>query len=123
MGLDIAFPGSDNVYGLPEHASNFSLKTTRYAFSSYPKRCRSLWLANSGPKAEHKDPYRLYNLDVFEFELDSPMALYGSIPFMMSHKKGHSVGVFWMNAAEMWVDVEKASEGVCLFFVFDNTRH
>lgn len=35
------------------------------------------------------------------------MALYGSVPFMMSHKSGASVGVFWLNAAEMWVDVEK----------------
>ena len=32
------------------------------------------------------DPYRLYNLDVFEYELDNPMALYGSVPFMIAHK-------------------------------------
>ena len=32
------------------------------------------------------DPYRLYNLDVFEYELNNPMALYGSIPFMIAHK-------------------------------------
>jgi hypothetical protein len=29
--------------------------------------------------------YRLYNLDVFEYELNSPMALYGSISFMVTH--------------------------------------
>jgi len=32
------------------------------------------------------DPYRLYNLDVFEYEVDSKMALYGSIPLMLAHK-------------------------------------
>ncbi len=32
------------------------------------------------------DPYRLYNLDVFEYELDNRMALYGSIPLMLAHK-------------------------------------
>lgn len=32
------------------------------------------------------DPYRLYNLDVFEYELDNKMALYGSIPLMLAHK-------------------------------------
>ena len=32
------------------------------------------------------DPYRLYNLDVFEYELDNPMALYGSITCMVAHK-------------------------------------
>lgn len=32
------------------------------------------------------EPYRLYNLDVFEYELYNKMALYGSIPFMLAHK-------------------------------------
>ena len=32
------------------------------------------------------DPYRLYNLDVFEYDLNNKMALYGSIPFMLAHK-------------------------------------
>ena len=32
------------------------------------------------------DPYRLYNLDVFEYEVNTNMALYGSIPFMLAHK-------------------------------------
>ena len=32
------------------------------------------------------DPYRLYNLDVFEYELHNKMALYGSIPVMLAHK-------------------------------------
>jgi alpha 1,3-glucosidase len=49
----------------------------------------------------------LYNLDVFEYELDNPMALYGSVPFMISHKKGLSSAVLWLNPAEMWIDVEK----------------
>ena len=28
----------------------------------------------------------MYNLDVFEYELDSRMALYGSIPVMIAHR-------------------------------------
>ena len=32
------------------------------------------------------EPYRLYNLDVFEYELESKMALYGSIPMMLAHR-------------------------------------
>jgi hypothetical protein len=31
------------------------------------------------------EPYRLYNLDVFEYELDNTMALYGNIPLMLAH--------------------------------------
>jgi alpha 1,3-glucosidase len=30
VGLDIAFPGYDFVYGIPEHASSMALKQTRY---------------------------------------------------------------------------------------------
>jgi alpha 1,3-glucosidase len=52
-----------------------------------------------------QDPYRLYNLDVFEYELDNKMALYGSIPFMISHAPQQSAGVFFHNSAEMWIDV------------------
>lgn len=66
------------MYGLPQHADTFSLKDTTST-----------------------DPYRLYNLglcqgnlsnilfnssisDVFEYELWNPMALYASIPMMVS---------------------------------------
>lgn len=39
--------------------------------------------------------------------MDSPMTLYGAIPFMQAHKKDSTVGVFWLNAAETWVDIKK----------------
>ncbi|KAF9583795.1 hypothetical protein BGW38_008502, partial [Lunasporangiospora selenospora] len=93
FGMDITFVGMENVYGIPEHATSLSLKPTK------------------GPGAPYKDPYRLYNLDVFEYEIDNPMALYGSVPFMMGHNKDKTAAVFWMNAAETWVDVEKSSSG------------
>ena len=32
------------------------------------------------------DPYRLFNLDVFEYDIQNTMALYGSIPYMLAHK-------------------------------------
>lgn len=48
--------------GIPEHADSFILKST----------------AGS-------EPYRLYNLDVFEYELDNGMALYGSVPVIYGH--------------------------------------
>ncbi|KAJ1562489.1 hypothetical protein HK405_011507 [Cladochytrium tenue] len=89
IGVDVSFPGSAHAYGLPEHASSFALKPTR------------------GAGAAYTDPYRLYNFDVFEYELDSPMALYGSVPFVMAHSARASIGALWLSAAEMWVDVEK----------------
>lgn len=41
------------------------------------------------------EPFRLYNLDVFEYEHDSPFGLYGSIPVLLAHKAGATVGAFW----------------------------
>ncbi|KAK6514028.1 hypothetical protein TWF506_008455 [Arthrobotrys conoides] len=89
VGMDISFPGYDHVFGIPSHATSLSLKTTR------------------GGEGAYEEPYRLYNADVFEYIVDSPMTLYGSIPFMQAHRKGSSVGVLWLNAAETWVDVVK----------------
>jgi len=87
IGFDISFPGADHVYGIPEHATDLALKQTK----------------------GQTDPYRLYNLDVFEYELDNPMALYGSIPYMLAHRARQTTGVFFLNSAEMWIDVEKPS--------------
>lgn len=74
VGMDFTFHASSQVYGIPEHASSFALKTT----------IGDLTNRNSG-HGEYKEPYRLYNLDVFEYELNEPMALYGHIPVMFGH--------------------------------------
>ncbi|EPS37686.1 hypothetical protein H072_8573 [Dactylellina haptotyla CBS 200.50] len=89
VAMDISFPGYEHVYGIPSHATSLSLKSTK------------------GGEGEYQEPYRMYNADVFEYIVDSPMTLYGSIPFMQAHRKGSSVGVLWLNAAETWVDVVK----------------
>ncbi|KAK7471500.1 hypothetical protein BaRGS_00035839 [Batillaria attramentaria] len=82
VGVDISFPGVEYIYGIPEHADSLALKTTKST-----------------------DPYRLFNLDVFEYELYNPMALYGSVPLMLAHNEKRTVGVFWLNAAETWIDI------------------
>lgn len=62
VALDFSFPEAEVLFGIPEHADNFVLRST------------------SGT-----DPYRLYNLDVFEYVLESKMALYGSVPVLYGH--------------------------------------
>ncbi|KAI8853797.1 glycosyl hydrolases family 31-domain-containing protein [Chytridium lagenaria] len=96
IGFDVTFPMVNYLYGLPEHAASFALKTTRVSNGKFKE-----------------DPYRLYNLDVFSYEIDSLMALYGSVPFVLGHgshnsHKKHSVGVLWLNSGEQWVDIEEA---------------
>ncbi|CAA7034893.1 unnamed protein product [Microthlaspi erraticum] len=88
ISFDVSFYDSSFVYGIPEHATSFALKPTK------------------GPGVAESEPYRLFNLDVFEYDHESPFGLYGSIPFMVSHgKSGKTSGFFWLNAAEMQIDV------------------
>lgn len=96
ISMDITFPGFSHVYGLPEHAGPLSLKQTK------------------GGEGNYDQPYRFWNADVFEYELDSPMTLYGSIPFIQAHNKDSTVGVFWLNAAETWVDIVKTQSGTTM---------
>eukprot|EP00538_Stauroneis_constricta_P000311 CAMPEP_0119563220 /NCGR_PEP_ID=MMETSP1352-20130426/22738_1 /TAXON_ID=265584 /ORGANISM="Stauroneis constricta, Strain CCMP1120" /LENGTH=1054 /DNA_ID=CAMNT_0007611769 /DNA_START=78 /DNA_END=3242 /DNA_ORIENTATION=- len=88
VGMDIGFPGSKHLFGLPEHASSNKLKTT------------------TGPGQEYSDPYRLYNLDVFEYDLDVPMSLYGAVPLIISQSLATgTAGAFWFNPSETFVDI------------------
>lgn len=59
ISFDVSFYGADFVYGIPEHATSLALKPTR------------------GPGIEFSEPYRLFNLDVFEYLHESPFGLYG----------------------------------------------
>ena len=86
VALDFTFHQADILFGIPEHADSFALKTTTGG-----------------------EPYRLYNLDVFEYILESTMALYGSIPVIYGHGSGSTTGVYWQNAAETWVDIAGGS--------------
>lgn len=97
VGMDFTFEGFDHVYGIPEHADAFSLKST----------------------VGSTDPYRLYNLDVFEYDVNTPMALYGSVPYMIAHSESKTVGLLWLNAAETWVDIEPNSKQGVLSSVVD----
>ena len=81
--MDLAFVDSRHLYGLPEHTDSFVLSNT-----------------------EDGEPYRLFNLDVFQFEINERMALYGGVPFVTSHTPKLTSGALWLNAAETWVDVK-----------------
>eukprot|EP00347_Sterkiella_histriomuscorum_P017870 403347661 len=92
IGMDFEF-NQEHLFGLPEHAIDFRLPDT-YTYQS-----------------SDQEPYRLYNVDVFPYKLNSTSALYGSVPFVMSHShlnedtvKGNC-GIYWSNAAETWVDI------------------
>ncbi|XP_072314317.1 neutral alpha-glucosidase C [Eucyclogobius newberryi] len=86
IGADLRLHGSSHVYGLPEHADRLQLRDTREG-----------------------EPYRLYNLDVFAYDLNSPFGLYGSVPFVLAHSSNQTLGAFWLNASETFVNVHYSS--------------
>ncbi|VDM59230.1 unnamed protein product [Angiostrongylus costaricensis] len=101
IGVDISFIGFRNAYGLPEHADSFALKST----------------------VGNTDPFRLYNLDVFEYELGNPMSLYLSVPYIVAHRKNATLGALWLNAAETWIDTQSSADSKGLFrSVIDRVR-
>ncbi|KAM6968671.1 neutral alpha-glucosidase C [Tautogolabrus adspersus] len=82
IGSDFCLHGFSHVFGLPEHSDGLQVKDTRDG-----------------------EPYRLYNLDVFAYELHSRLGLYGSVPLLVAHKPERTLGLFWLNASETFVNV------------------
>eukprot|EP00741_Cyanophora_paradoxa_P006746 tig00001038_g6525.t1 len=97
MGTDFTFLGAKHVYGIPERATSMALKPTRGEGVS-----------------ESTEPYRLYTLDIFEYELENNIGLYGAVPLMLGHDAEKTSAVFWLNAGEMFVDVLQQPAEKCL---------
>mgnify|MGYP003361730838 CR=1 FL=1 len=88
VALDFTFVNYTHVYGIPEHADSLSLKDT-----------------------SEGEPYRLYNVDIFEYEVQSKFPMYGSIPLMIAVKPDVSSAIFWVNAADTYIDINKQAVG------------
>ena len=91
--LDLSFPGDDvHVYGIPERATSLSLRDTAEGREEGDERSLAGEAETDDAKerlkkTSYSEPYRLYNLDVFEYEHDSPFGLYGSIPVMHARSR------------------------------------
>lgn len=95
VGMDFQFNKINNVYGIPEHLDQFNLQDTN----------------------SNKDPYHLYNTDMFNI-FDKPKnPMYGSVPFLMGVLKNYSLGVFWINSAETIVNIDKKSNKTVVHFL------
>eukprot|EP00834_Sanchytrium_tribonematis_P003043 NODE_108_length_18904_cov_0.654826.p1 type:complete len:686 gc:universal NODE_108_length_18904_cov_0.654826:922-2979(+) len=94
LGLQINY-NYEQIYGFPEHAAHLDHK--KY-FETNPQG--------------HDEFIRLYNLDVFEFELNTNMALYGSIPFFLGTQNGEWSGGFWNNPSDTFVKLNTAEQSM-----------
>ncbi|XP_006831953.1 PREDICTED: neutral alpha-glucosidase C [Chrysochloris asiatica] len=83
IGLDFSLHGFSHLYGIPQHAESHQLKST-----------------GDG------DVYRLYNLDVYGYKIHNKMGIYGSVPYLLAHKLGRTLGIFWLNASETLVEIK-----------------
>ncbi|KAJ8921709.1 hypothetical protein NQ315_010619 [Exocentrus adspersus] len=99
IALDFAFPQALRAYGLPEHADNLALKTTT---------------------TKGSEPYRLYNIDRYGYEVHSTQALYGSIPVLFGPGVQISAGIFWLNSAQTFVDITNNEDGVDSYFMSES---
>ena len=108
VAFDLTFPSASDAYGLPERATSLSLKSTRKYESGKSWFGRSS-VDSSVNETTLGEPYRLYNLDVFEYLDDSAFGLYGSIPMLTAHGvrdgKSTTAGAYFHNPSEMYVDV------------------
>ncbi|XP_032199317.1 neutral alpha-glucosidase C isoform X3 [Mustela erminea] len=82
IGLDFSLHGFEHLYGIPQHADSHQLKNT-----------------------SDGDAYRLYNLDVYGYKIHDKMGIYGSVPYLLAHKLGRTLGIFWLNASETLVEI------------------
>ncbi|XP_070234264.1 neutral alpha-glucosidase C isoform X4 [Bos mutus] len=83
IGLDFSLHGFEHLYGIPQHAESHQLKNT-----------------------SDSDAYRLYNLDVYGYKIHDKMGIYGSVPYLLAHKLGRTLGIFWLNASETLVEIK-----------------
>lgn len=86
--FDTFFPGAKHVYGIPERSATLSL-----------------------PHTVDQEPFRLFNADVFRYDLDNAIGLYGSIPLLFSlTSSGEASGIFALNPSNTFVDIDKKKE-------------
>jgi alpha 1,3-glucosidase len=63
------------------------------------------------------EPIRLFNVDVNGYVVNSPMAMYGCIPYLLARDSSRASSLFWNNPSETWVDTSEERHGVLSRFV------
>ena len=72
------------LFGIPERAEHFLL-----------------------PDSTKENPYRLFNLDRFGYDIYNKSGVYGSVPLLIAQYPKKTVGIFWRNASLTYIDIMK----------------
>ncbi|CAJ1021260.1 Galactose mutarotase-like/Glycosyl hydrolases family 31/Domain of unknown function (DUF5110), putative [Leishmania lindenbergi] len=81
--VNFTFPVAQTMYGLAEHAADLPLQGGQV--------------------------YEMYNTDSFHYPVNSTVALYGAIPFIMAYGPQSTCGVLFLNPSETNVEVSADS--------------
>lgn len=76
-----------------------------------PERIRRFWLEDTVDTKSDVvlAPYRLYNLDFLELELDKPLGFHCSTSFLTTRIGKDACGMVWMSSADMCVYMKTLS--------------
>ena len=114
VAADVTFPRALEAFGLPERAAPLVLQpTVEPAFGARVDAASGsasdVTPLRFNPLADEygrpREPYRLFNLDVFKYGPGDPVPLYGALPYVMAHGVTSAAGVLWLNAADTHVDL------------------
>ncbi|OBA27742.1 hypothetical protein HANVADRAFT_52165 [Hanseniaspora valbyensis NRRL Y-1626] len=98
IGLDFKFKNNiKQVYGIPEHPGSLKLLNT--------------W------NDTELEPYRLFNIDAFDYSHVNNDPLYGSIPFMLGVSNNCSVGIFSNNPSDTDIDIQYNQNNVLTHWI------
>ena len=142
VAADVSFPSALEAFGLPERASPLVLQptvqqtgpptvdahvdaaagtatstatvtaaiTAAAAVTATPTALRFAPL--NAADGRPREPYRLFNLDVFKYGPGDPVPLYGALPFVLAHGAHAAAGALWLNAAETHMDLWRGPTAV-----------
>ncbi|GJQ88216.1 hypothetical protein Trydic_g13208 [Trypoxylus dichotomus] len=96
LALDFSFPLAQRAYGIPQHAERLSLPST-------------------GPNG--LSAFRMFNVDYYGYQPFTREALYGSIGVLYGISTEITSGIFWMNGAQTFVDIDNRVDGVDALFI------
>ena len=120
VSADVSFPGALEAFGLPERAAPLALRPTVQKVRRQVVDAATTGSTEAPAVAEdaavlapmqegdgrgERQPYRLFNLDVFKYEPYTPVSLYGALPFVMAHGPRRAAAAVWLNAADTYVDL------------------
>ncbi|EAY17929.1 Glycosyl hydrolases family 31 protein [Trichomonas vaginalis G3] len=103
---DRYFNGFNDVFknGPTSVAMSFRFNGKQTRLTGLPAHTLPLTLENTS------EPIRFFNTDINEFEIGNGMSMYGAVPLIFMHSLDRSIGLFWCNPSETWVDIKNAQD-------------